>query len=86
LHAATRTSSGDARLAWRPASNAAGYDVTILDDSGRELVNRRVTDTTVVVADTLLAGSTGLVVSVTAVKKDGTMEGPVSARVSVPGR
>jgi hypothetical protein len=86
LHGATRTSTGDARLAWRPALGATGYDVTILDESGRELVNRRIADTTVVVADSLVAGSTGFVVSVTAVLSDGTMEGPVSSRVAVPPR
>jgi hypothetical protein len=86
LHEATRTTTGDALVAWRPATGARSYDVTVLDETGVELANRRVSDTTLVLADSLVGGRRGLVVSVTAALGDGSTEGPVSGRITVPAR
>jgi hypothetical protein len=81
LHAASRGANG-AIVSWHAAAGARRYELSIIDGSGRQLLNRSLLDTSLVVADSLLRDLRGVVVSVSAIREDGTTVGPVSAQLS----
>jgi hypothetical protein len=70
---------GGTLLSWRPVNVAnARYQLTVLDDAGRSVVQTTVRDTMFVLADSLSTGRQ-LVWSVSAILADGTTLGTLAA-------
>lgn len=79
FHPARRVGAGGALLSWRPALGAMRYDLTLIDGDGRELLRHALPDTASIVADSLVRDARDVVVSVSAVLRDGSSLGPSSA-------
>ena len=78
--------SGDARLAWRPANDAASYRVEVVDEAGTAVVDSTVRDTSLVIADSLVRNRLGLSWSVTATLGDGSTIPSLPVRLVRPAR
>jgi hypothetical protein len=85
LHPARRLQAGGTALSWRPVPGRVRYDLAVIDDAGRSVVETRLADTLYVLADSLGAGRT-MVWSVAVVMPDGSTLGPLSAPVTPPRR
>jgi hypothetical protein len=78
--------SGDAGLAWRPATDAASYRLEVIDESGNAVVDSTVHDTSLVVPEALMHNRRGLSWSVTATLGDGSTVASLPIRLVPPAR
>jgi hypothetical protein len=75
---------GGTMVSWHPVASARRYELSVSDPSGRSLLTRTVTDTSLLLADSLTRATPLVIVTVSAELVDGSTAGPVSARLATP--
>jgi hypothetical protein len=81
LLAPTPLASGGIQLTWRAIPSVSRYEVRVLDEDGRRLVDTTTVDTTLALSDSLVRASHPRVWSLGAQLQDGSSIGPRSAAI-----